>query len=648
MNIDHYITLWNRASITVLDVQHHWLRYEQQSIPYRLPENGFLYTVRGQALIHIDDTPYPAERFHIIHSGKGMMLQIEVLDESLEYYLVLYKPQLLLSQGSVVRPLLDRHHVLHTPYALKPQHPVIIQNKMIQLKQAWDHIHPLQEFQVRSLFLQMVYDILEQLQTSGYQTTTTDLVTQAIRYIHEHYELPLTIDSLAATLECSPRHLARLFRNSDIGQSPSDYLIQFRMNKASELLIHTELTLQDIAINVGYQDGYYFSRMFKKYMGLSPIRYRQNHRQKRSSPNMTSTMSDFSIVGSGIHRYSDNDSQNDLLHGGSLMLHNPIRRSAVLMLLLSFTLLLGACSTPSSSTTPRSDSNASKQSSSEQSAIQVATRTINHDLGSTEVPAEPQRIIVLEQGFTQTVAELGVKPVGVADDDKPERFPQDTLAYIEGYTSVGARSEPNLEVMRTLKPDLIIADTSRHSNVYDELSAIAPTIVFKNDTANYEEIIASTQAIGEALGKSEETTAMLEEHQQQLEQLKQSINSNQSVLIIAADEDESNSFQVRTDRAFHSSFLQATGLNYALTDAEEVSQLMTTEQLLAIDPDQLLILINEDDASVLEGQKDNLLWNQLKAVQTGKAHEVELAKWSRQRSIPALTNIMSEATDYFK
>lgn len=644
MNLDHYIKLWNQASIQVMDVQHHVLTAKQLSLPYYVPENGFLYTVRGNALITINDNAYTTERFHIIHSGKESIFQIQVYDELLEYYLILYRPQLFTSNSSA-RSLLEHHSVLDTAYEIKPHHPILLHDKIKQLHQAWTYVHPLQQLQVRTSFLQIVYDILEQLQTAGHQHTTTDLVSQAIRYIHEHYELPLTIDSLASILECSPRHLARLFRNSDIGQSPSDYLIQFRMQKASELLIQTELTLQDIAINVGYQDGYYFSRMFKKYMGLSPIRYRQQHRQNVQSLNMTSNMSDFSIVGLDGHRYSDNDSQNIIVSGGSLMMHNPIRRSAVLMLLLSFTLLLGACSAPASST---SQTASSKQSASEENATQSSTRTITHDLGSTEVPDQPKRIVVLEQGFTQTVAELQVKPVGVADDNKPERFPQDTLAYIEGYTSVGTRSEPNLEVIRTLEPDLIIADTSRHSNVYEELSAIAPTIVFKNDTANYSDIMNSTQAIGEALGKVDETTAMLAEHQQQLDNVKQSINSNQSVLIIAADEEASNSFQVRTDQAFHASFLQALGLNYALTDAEEVSQLMTTEQLLAIDPDQLLILINEDDPSVLAGQKDNLLWNQLKAVQTGKAHEVELAKWSRQRSIPALNHIMSEATTYFK
>lgn len=644
MNLDHYIKLWNQASIQVMDVQHHVLTAKQLSLPYYVPENGFLYTVRGNALITINDNTYTTERFHIIHSGKESIFQIEAYDELLEYYLILYRPQLFTSNSSA-RSLLEHHSVLDTAYEIKPHHPILLHDKIKQLHQAWTYVHPLQQLQVRTSFLQIVYDILEQLQTAGHQHTTTDLVSQAIRYIHEHYELPLTIDSLATILECSPRHLARLFRNSDIGQSPSDYLIQFRMQKASELLIQTELTLQDIAINVGYQDGYYFSRMFKKYMGLSPIRYRQQHRQNVQSLNMTSNMSDFSIVGLDGHRYSDNDSQNIIVSGGSLMMHNPIRRSAVLMLLLSFTLLLGACSAPASST---SQTASSKQSASEEKATQSSTRTITHDLGSTEVPDQPKRIVVLEQGFTQTVAELQVKPVGVADDNKPERFPQDTLAYIEGYTSVGTRSEPNLEVIRTLEPDLIIADTSRHSNVYEELSAIAPTIVFKNDTANYSDIINSTQAIGEALGKVDATTAMLAEHQQQLDNVKQSINSNQSVLIIAADEEASNSFQVRTDQAFHTSFLQALGLNYALTDAKEVSQLMTTEQLLAIDPDQLLILINEDDPSVLAGQKDNLLWNQLKAVQTGKAHEVELAKWSRQRSIPALNHIMSEATTYFK
>lgn len=645
MNIDEYIEIWNHAAVQVLDVQHHLLRYGQSPISGDLPVNGFLYAVRGHGLIRMNQTEYRTDHYHLIHGGKGMRLQIEVLGEQLEYYLILYQAQMLLSSGASTRLLPNSTQLLNIQYNLKPNHPLMLQEKMIHLKQLWSSSDRLQTFHMRSLFMQVIYEVLEQLQTGdGTEEPAYDLVTRAIRYIHGHYHMPITIDAIAAALNCSPRHLGRLFRKSEIGQSPSDYLIQLRISKARELLVQTELSLQEVANEVGYQDGYHFSRMFKKVAGLSPMRYRKQYHSASSGLNLTSGMSDLSIAPSHSPRYIDNDSQIKQINGGSSMMYNLSRRSTVMMLLLSFSLLLGACTSPAPSATTPAVSGESEQSTAQSASV----RTINHDLGSTQVPMEPERVVVLEQGFTQTIAALEVKPVGVADDGKPERFPQDTLAYIEGYTSVGTRSEPNLEVIRTLKPDLIIADTSRHSNVYEELSAIAPTIVYKNDTANYEEIVASTQQIGEALGKAEATTRMLEDHQKHLDALKQAINPEQTVLIIAADEDEAQSFQVRTDHAFHASFLSAAGLNYALKGEEEVSQLMTTEQLLSIDPDQFLILINEEASSVLEGQKGNLLWNQLKAVQNGNAHEVELATWSRQRSIPALNNIMDEAADYFK
>ncbi|OMF14428.1 hypothetical protein BK131_13280 [Paenibacillus amylolyticus] len=644
MNIDRYIELWNQAAVQVVDVQHHMLGHGEDSMIHELPTSGLIYTVRGGGLIYMDYNQYRTDRYHLIHGGKGSFLQIDVLEEQLEYYLILYQAHILLSAGTAARLLPDGSQLLEIQYDLKPIHPVMLQDKISQLRQMWTSPHRLQEMQVRSIFLQVMMEILEQLQSSEVSSEPPDLVAQAMSYIQEHYHLPITIDSLAAKLECSPRHLGRLFRNSEIGQSPSDYLVQFRMSKARELLVQTDLALKDVASSIGYEDVYHFSRMFKKYCGLSPIHYRNQYLQSPTGLNTTSAMSDISIVESLIPRYIDNGSQNKQVSGGSFMMYNWSRRSTVMMLLLSFSLLMSACASPAPSTNAPAVSSGSEQAT----ADTTSSRTINHDLGSTKVPVEPTRIVVLEQGFTQTLAALEVKPVGVADDNKPERFPKDTLAYIEGYTSVGTRSEPNLEVIRTLKPDLIIADTSRHGNVYDELSAIAPTIVFKNDTANYEDILVSTEKIGEALGKTEATTALLEEHQKRLDELKQMINPQQSVLIVAADEDETQSFQVRTDQAFHSSFLSAAGLNYALKDEKEVNQLMTTEQLLTIDSDQILILINEDGPSVLEGQKDNLLWNQLKAVQNGNAHEVELATWSRQRSIPALNNIMDEAAAYFK
>uniref|UniRef100_UPI0020BFB178 AraC family transcriptional regulator n=1 Tax=Lysinibacillus sp. D4A3_S15 TaxID=2941227 RepID=UPI0020BFB178 len=93
-------------------------------------------------------------------------------------------------------------------------------------------------------------------------------------YIEENFAKPLTLDTIAQALRYSPSHLSIQFKQQ-IGCSPIEYLIQLRIGKASTLLVVTDASIRDIAMGVGYHDVYYFSRLFKKRVGISPIKFRQ-------------------------------------------------------------------------------------------------------------------------------------------------------------------------------------------------------------------------------------------------------------------------------------------------------------------------------------------------------------------------------------
>ena len=80
---------------------------------------------------------------------------------------------------------------------------------------------------------------------------------------------------LAEMVNTSPRSLSRKFKQS-VGTSPIDYLIQFRLFKAKEMLLETDATLDEIAAGIGYPDGYYLGRIFKKHTGLSLCNSRKN------------------------------------------------------------------------------------------------------------------------------------------------------------------------------------------------------------------------------------------------------------------------------------------------------------------------------------------------------------------------------------
>ncbi|GAK43466.1 ABC transporter substrate-binding protein [Paenibacillus urinalis] len=649
MNMSEYIHLWGKASVRVLDVRHIVMEAGESLSAYSMPAKCFIYVIRGNAQLKLDGQEHAAVPFYIIHSFKGMILNIPRLSEPFEYQIVFYKPFDMLSRSRERLGLLEKRNSYDIHYVLQPARPVFIKELFTDMHRSWISDDRLKGVIVQSLFLGLVYELLKQLEQEGTAVTVPDLTSQAIGYMDNHYMRPISVSSVADALDCSPRHLSRLFQKSGLGETPSDYLARLRLEKSGELLRDTSLTLQEIAVNVGYQDGYYFSRMFKKYTGVSPMEYRKEPFQmiqmKEKGPKMSFGRSEYSIAANKLRRYIDNNNHY-YQDGGYTMNKSNVKKSTAIMLFISLSIFLAACG-GASGTTVIHNSSHTAANGTEALASEGTARIIQHDLGETNVPESPERIVVLEQGFAQIVAALEVKPIGVADDNKPERFPKDTLEYIQGYTSVGTRSEPNLEVIRTLEPDLIIADTSRHSAIYEQLSEIAPTIVFKNDTADYAQSLAATEAIGEALGKGSETQVLIQEHQDGIEELRTQIDRNKTVLMITPDEEDGQSFQVRTSTSFHPSFLIEAGLQYALMDEDETNQLMTTEQLLAIDPDVMLILLNEDATSVIEAQADNPLWNSLAAVQNNNVHEVELATWSRQRSIVSLNQIMDEAADIF-
>ncbi|MGD7045850.1 ABC transporter substrate-binding protein [Jeotgalibacillus proteolyticus] len=287
-----------------------------------------------------------------------------------------------------------------------------------------------------------------------------------------------------------------------------------------------------------------------------------------------------------------------------------------------------------------------QEGQSQTSQEKTEGNVVEHDLGTTTVPENPESVVTLELGFTETVAAVGVVPVGVADDERPERIADSTMEIIDGYTSVGARSEPSLEIIRMLNPDLIIADSARHEAIYDELSDIAPTIAVVNDTADYNDVLEVTETIGLALDREEETEQLLTDHKEAVTDLKERL-ADADGTVLQAQYTSSNIFGASTSSYFMPSFMKEIGLDYALEDENETSQDLTIEQLLKINPDTLLLTKNEDDPSVKEQLEGDALWNKLSAVKENRVIELDHNDWSRRRSIPAVNERVEDFSKIF-
>jgi signal transduction histidine kinase/AraC-like DNA-binding protein/ABC-type sugar transport system substrate-binding protein len=100
------------------------------------------------------------------------------------------------------------------------------------------------------------------------------LVRQAMAYIHEHYAEPISRADLARHVALSENYLTACFRR-ELGVTPITYLNRYRVNQARQLLTDTDQSVTEIALQVGFSDSSYFSRVFRREVGLSPEAYRQ-------------------------------------------------------------------------------------------------------------------------------------------------------------------------------------------------------------------------------------------------------------------------------------------------------------------------------------------------------------------------------------
>ena len=99
-------------------------------------------------------------------------------------------------------------------------------------------------------------------------------ITEAKNYIQQHYQEALRLEDVSSAVGFNATYFSTLFKK-ETGQNFMDYLTELRIGRAKELLCGEEMSVQDVAEQVGYRDLKYFSRLFKKLTGVSPSDYKK-------------------------------------------------------------------------------------------------------------------------------------------------------------------------------------------------------------------------------------------------------------------------------------------------------------------------------------------------------------------------------------
>ena len=124
---------------------------------------------------------------------------------------------------------------------------------------------------------------LHQGHPEPHRQAVDDRIMETMHFMQDHLDMPLMLKTLAERAGQSIPHYCKLFKQRT-SQSPMAYFIQIKVIKACTLLSETDQSIRVIASELGYDDPYYFSRLFKKVQGCSPSAYRESIQEKRIRP----------------------------------------------------------------------------------------------------------------------------------------------------------------------------------------------------------------------------------------------------------------------------------------------------------------------------------------------------------------------------
>lgn len=124
-------------------------------------------------------------------------------------------------------------------------------------------------------FLMELYRLLHELPGDD---ALPSAVRRAIQFVEHEAQSSVGLREMAEAAGVSKFHLTRMFQDY-VGDPPVQYLIKFRIRKAAALLVETGLTIDDIAKQTGFQNGNYFAKVFRKWMGMPPSAFRVDARR---------------------------------------------------------------------------------------------------------------------------------------------------------------------------------------------------------------------------------------------------------------------------------------------------------------------------------------------------------------------------------
>jgi len=186
----------------------------------------------------------------------------------------LYRKHLL--DDTLIRPHIMFENGFEFPEFLIVQEPKKVKALFLNIIRAYNDRDFYWQLDCKINILKLLKLILQQTYTTSIpvHNNPKDVTGTILHYIKYHYFEKITLEELAHYVGLSKDYIGKIFK-SQVGHSIITYLNDYRVQKAKHLLRHTDLSIQEIALIVGFNDQYYFSKQMKKTTSYSPLQWRK-------------------------------------------------------------------------------------------------------------------------------------------------------------------------------------------------------------------------------------------------------------------------------------------------------------------------------------------------------------------------------------
>ncbi|TCC32457.1 ABC transporter substrate-binding protein [Kribbella sindirgiensis] len=250
-------------------------------------------------------------------------------------------------------------------------------------------------------------------------------------------------------------------------------------------------------------------------------------------------------------------------------------------------------------------------------------RTVKHALGSTEIPAKPSRVVVLDSGELDDVLALGITPVGMATTAGQSGVPSYLADKAQGIKTVGGISELNLEAIAALKPDLILGSKLRANDLYEKLSAIAPTVFSIRPGFPWKE---NFLLVADSVGAEDQATSILNDYQKRADEVKSKVEGTPTISLVRF---RPGQIRLYGNLSFIGVILKDVGLpRPKIQDVQDLAVEVSQENIGQAAGDWIFYSSygkpdSTDETKVVNGN----LWKSLPAVKAGKSARVDDEVW---------------------